>query len=93
LILTPEDCRTADEVVAIARDADGILVREAPITGRVIGSLERCKVILRYGVGVDNIDLEAARQKKSLWPISPDTAQKKYQTMLLHCCWPVFATF
>ena len=64
LILARDDCQTADDVLAVARDADGILVREAPIPGRVLESLERCKVIVRYGVGVDNIDLEVARQKK-----------------------------
>jgi D-3-phosphoglycerate dehydrogenase len=64
LILARDDCQTADDVLAIARDADGILVREAPIPGRVLKSLKRCKVIVRYGVGVDNIDLEVARQKK-----------------------------
>lgn len=64
LILPRDDCQTADDVLAIARDADGILVREAPIPGRVLESLKRCKVIVRYGVGVDNIDLKVARQKK-----------------------------
>ena len=64
LILAPNDCQTADDVLEIAKDADGILVREAPIPGRVLEALERCKVIVRYGVGVDNINLEVARQKK-----------------------------
>jgi D-3-phosphoglycerate dehydrogenase len=64
LILAPDDCRTADDVLSVARDADAILVREAPITGRILESFKRCKVIVRYGVGVDNIDLETARQKK-----------------------------
>ena len=93
LILAREDCQTADDVLAIARDADGILVREAPIPGSVIESLKRCKVIVRYGVGVDNINLEVARQKKFLWPTSPDTVQRKYQTMQLHCFWPVSVGF
>jgi D-3-phosphoglycerate dehydrogenase len=64
LILARDDCQTADDVLAVARDADGILVREASIPGSVLKSLKRCKVIVRYGVGVDNIDLEVARQKK-----------------------------
>lgn len=64
LILAPRDCLTEDEVLAAARDADAILVREAPMGERVINSLKRCKAIVRYGVGVDNIDLEKARQRK-----------------------------
>ena len=55
-------CNTEDEVIETARDADGIINQYAPITRRVIESLKRCKVIARYGVGVDNIDVEAATE-------------------------------
>jgi D-3-phosphoglycerate dehydrogenase len=64
LILAPKDCLTENDVISVAKDADAILVREAPISTRVLDSLNRCKVIARYGVGVDNINLEAAKQKK-----------------------------
>jgi D-3-phosphoglycerate dehydrogenase len=64
LILTPKDCLTEEDVIDVARDADAILVREAPIRGKVLESIDRCKVIVRYGVGVDNIDLEATKRKK-----------------------------
>ena len=63
LVLSPRDCLTEAEVVAVAWDADAILVREAPVSARVIDALTRCKAIVRYGVGVDNIDLEHARQR------------------------------
>jgi len=53
-------CNTEDEVTKVAHDADGIINQYAPITRRVIESLKRCKVIARYGVGVDNIDIKAA---------------------------------
>lgn len=55
-------CVTEEEVIATAKDADGILNQYAPITGRVIESLKRCRVITSYGVGVDNIDVEAATE-------------------------------
>jgi D-3-phosphoglycerate dehydrogenase len=57
-------CKTEDDVIAIARDADGLLVQWAPITRRVMEQLPRCRVIGRYGVGVDMIDLDAARDHK-----------------------------
>ena len=57
-----ETCRTEEDVIAVAADADGIINQYAPITRRVIESLKRCKVIARYGVGVDNIDVEAATE-------------------------------
>ncbi len=59
--VTVAHCRTEDEVIAAARDADGLLVQWAPVTRRVMDQLRRCKVISRYGVGVDMIDLDAAR--------------------------------
>jgi len=55
-------CNTENEVIKVAQDADGIINQYAPITRRVIDSLKKCKVIVRYGVGVDNIDLEAATE-------------------------------
>jgi D-3-phosphoglycerate dehydrogenase len=56
-------CRSEAEVVEAAWDADAILVQWAPITASVINQLSRCKVIVRYGIGVDNVDLDAARQR------------------------------
>jgi len=61
--LASAQCRTAEDVIGAAADADGIIVQWAPLTADVIHSLDRCKVIVRYGIGVDNVDLAAARQK------------------------------
>jgi len=65
-------CHTEDEVIKVARDADGIINQYAPITRRVIKSLKKCKVIVRYGVGVDNIDLEAATEHNIMVANVPD---------------------
>ncbi|TET07671.1 MAG: C-terminal binding protein [Candidatus Atribacteria bacterium] len=65
-------CNTEDEVIEAAKDADGIINQYAPITRRVIESLKRCKVIARYGVGVDNIDVEAATEYKIIVANVPD---------------------
>lgn len=56
-------CTTEEEVIQVAKDADGILNQYAPITSRVIQQLEKCKVIARYGIGFDTIDVEAASSK------------------------------
>jgi len=56
-------CKTADDVMSAAADADGIMVQFAPVTAEVIYSLSRCKVIVRYGIGVDNVDLAVAKAK------------------------------
>jgi len=55
-------CKTEDEAINIGENVDGIINQRAPITRRVINSLNKCKVIARYGVGVDNIDVKAATE-------------------------------
>ncbi|HDP36892.1 MAG TPA: C-terminal binding protein [Candidatus Atribacteria bacterium] len=66
------NCNTEDEVIEVAHDADGIINQYAPMTRRVIESLKSCKVIARYGVGVDNIDVEAATKHKIIVANVPD---------------------
>lgn len=56
-------CKTAQEVVALCKDADAILTQWSPMNEEAIAGLDRCKVIVRYGIGVDNVDLDAAKQK------------------------------
>lgn len=61
--LTVGDCKTEEQIIQIARGADGLLVQHAPITRKVIESLERCRRIARYGIGFDTIDVEAATER------------------------------
>ena len=53
----------ADDILAVARDADALLITYAKITREIIGELTKCKAIGRFGLGVDNIDLPAAKEK------------------------------
>ena len=55
-------CQTEDEVIAVAADCDALICQFAPITRRVIEAMSRCRVIVRYAIGVDNIDLSAAEE-------------------------------
>jgi D-3-phosphoglycerate dehydrogenase len=52
--------RTEAEYLARCREADGLLVQYGAVTRRVFEGLPRLRVIVRYGVGVDGIDLAAA---------------------------------
>lgn len=52
--------QTEDEVIEIARNADGIINQYASITRKILAALPKCKVVSRYGIGVDTIDAEAA---------------------------------
>jgi len=59
------ELQTKDEDT-LAREcaqADGLIVQYAPITEKVINSMQKCKVISRYGIGVDTIDIGAATKK------------------------------
>jgi D-3-phosphoglycerate dehydrogenase / 2-oxoglutarate reductase len=67
-----ENCKTEEDVIAVASDADGIVNQYAPITKKVIQALSKCKVISRYGVGVDTIDIEAATDKNIVVANVPD---------------------
>ncbi|OLO39356.1 hydroxyacid dehydrogenase [Alkalihalophilus pseudofirmus] len=61
--LTFAQCKTEDEVIAACKDADGLINQYAPISRKVIENLENCKVISRYGVGFNTVDIEAATEK------------------------------
>ena len=53
----------AEDIVAVAKDADAVLVTYAKLTRDVLMQLTRCKAIGRFGLGVDNIDLATAKEK------------------------------
>lgn len=56
------NCRTAEDVIAAATEsaAVGLIVQYAPISGDVLRALPACRVVGRYGVGLDTIDLGTA---------------------------------
>jgi D-3-phosphoglycerate dehydrogenase len=67
-------CRDENDVMAAVQEADvvvSISVR-VPLTARVIATLERCRCIVRAGVGTDNVDLAAATEAGILVANVPD---------------------
>ena len=50
----------AAELKTLAPMIDGILTCWNPVRESVIAAAQKCKVIARYGIGLDNIDVEAA---------------------------------
>jgi len=63
---------SADDILAVARDADAILVTYAKLPGELLRALARCKVIGRFGLGVDNIDLKTAAERGIVVTYVPD---------------------
>ena len=56
-------CKSPEELIPLVEDADCIITQFALVTAGVINTLRKAKVIVRYGIGVDNVDLEAAKRK------------------------------
>ena len=52
--------RAPEELIPHVADADALIVQWATINRKVIEAMTRCKVISRYGIGVDMVDLQAA---------------------------------
>jgi D-3-phosphoglycerate dehydrogenase len=61
-----------DDILAVARDADAILVTYAKLPAELLQQLTRCKVIGRFGLGVDNIDVPAAAARGIVVTYVPD---------------------
>lgn len=56
-------CDTVGQVISACKDADGLLLNLSPMPEEAIEALEKCKVISRYGVGYDNVDVAACSKK------------------------------
>lgn len=57
-------CKTESELLEATKDAFAIIVQWAPITEAIIRNMDNCQLIVRYGIGVDNLDLAAAKEKQ-----------------------------
>jgi D-3-phosphoglycerate dehydrogenase len=62
----------ADDILSVARDANAILVTYAKLPAELLQQLTRCKVIGRFGLGVDNIDVPAATARGIVVTYVPD---------------------
>ena len=58
--LLDTDLLPAAERISALEDADAIIVRWPKVTPEMVRRLRRCRIIVRYGVGYDNVDYDAA---------------------------------
>ena len=56
-------CKTPQDLIVLTASADYVITQFAPIDADVIKSMSNCKVIVRYGIGYDNVDCETAKKK------------------------------
>lgn len=62
-IVAWKEKRSAAELPTLVADADAVIVQFAPVNADVIASMQKARVIVRYGIGVDSVDLDAAKAK------------------------------
>ena len=65
-------CRTPQQVLAAVRDADVAICVHEPYTREVLAQAPRLKAVVRVGVGVDTVDLEAATEYGVMVAYFPD---------------------
>jgi D-3-phosphoglycerate dehydrogenase / 2-oxoglutarate reductase len=70
-------CKTEAEVIERCTAADALIVQWAPITRRVLDALPKVKGVVRYGIGVDNIDLKAAKDTRRMVSNVPNYCQEE----------------
>ena len=70
LQLAPDS--SPESVMKLAADADAVLVTYAKINADMIRQMKRARIISRFGIGVDNVDLDAATQKGIVVTKVPD---------------------
>jgi len=56
------DCTNVQEMIDGCKDADGVLLDQAKMPREVVEQLKHCKVVSRYGVGYDNVDVAACTE-------------------------------
>ena len=52
-----------DALIDLVRGADYVITQFAPVNAAVIECMQKCTIIVRYGIGVDNVDVAAAKRK------------------------------
>jgi len=62
----------ASELIKYVRDADIVVVDMAHLTGDIIANMRRCRLVIRHGVGYDNVDVAALTRKGILFINIPD---------------------
>ena len=72
-----------DDVLEVAADADAILNTYLPWDADSIGRLEKCRIIARYGIGFDNVDLRAASKAGMVVTNVPDYSVEEVATHAL----------
>src|SRR6185503_6294242 len=56
-------CKTEADLIGLCAQADAVITQFARVNANVVTAMRKARAIVRYGIGVDNIDLDAARER------------------------------
>lgn len=70
--LVAAQCKSEEELIEVARDADAVICQYARVGEKTINAFTNCRLIARYGIGVDIVDVEAATRRNILVTNIPD---------------------
>jgi phosphoglycerate dehydrogenase-like enzyme len=62
-IVSFKEKRSTADLIGLVRDADAVIVQFASVNAAVVNAMTKAKVIVRYGIGYDNVDTVAARER------------------------------
>ncbi len=94
--LVDADKLPISRALELCRDADGVLFRRIDMTGGMIRQFRKCRIIVRYGIGTDNVDVAAATEGNIIVGHVPSYCIDEVSThaiaLLLACTRKVVAT-
>ncbi len=62
-VVSFKEKRSTAELIDLVHDADAVIVQFASVNAAVVNAMSKAKVIVRYGIGYDNVDTGAARER------------------------------
>lgn len=61
--LVATQTKDVEELKKSVAGADAVITQFAPVNAQVVAAMDRARAIVRYGIGFDNVDIDAARAK------------------------------
>src|SRR5580658_10478198 len=62
-VIDARQCKSVEQLLPLVADPYAVITQFSPINAQVIAAMKNVRVIVRYGIGVDNVDLEAAKER------------------------------
>jgi len=62
-VVSFKEKRSTADLIDLVHDADAVIVQFASVNAAVVNAMTKAKVIVRYGIGYDNVDTGAARER------------------------------